>query len=68
MTTAPRRARRQRTRQVALRTARMSGCTCAPDIVVKQHDHVVLHHDDWCPMLHHGSQYVIFSVPPGCPR
>ena len=45
-----------------------SGCICRPDLVVHGPDHVTVKHDAWCPMLHHSTQYSIFTLPDGCDR
>ena len=66
MSATARKLRRNAARHAATTAATLSGCRCRHDLMVHGVDHVTVKHDDWCPMRHHGSQFIIFTLPDGC--
>ena len=73
---ADRRTQQGHYRRQAVRAARASGCTCKPDITFHAVDphgwgmpSMSIAHDDWCPLVDHGSQMVAFhQAAPHQPR
>jgi hypothetical protein len=54
-------------RRAANTAAAVSGCICDREIVLHGAERVTVKHDDWCPMLNHGTQFVIYK-PSGCDK
>jgi len=66
MSSTARKLKRAAVRRNSLIAAKVSGCTCRPDLVLHGVEHVTVRHDDWCPMLNHGTQLIIYRLPRGC--
>jgi hypothetical protein len=55
------RERRANLEAAFLATKLLTGCTCAPELRHRHADgtRVLVGHDDWCPAVDHGTQWVI---------
>jgi hypothetical protein len=68
MSSTSRRLRRNIGRQSIEVALRASGCICRYNVVHTGPARVRIEHDDWCPMIDHGSQLIIGIPPKGCKR